>query len=260
MLLPRLLLRLLYVGICFYAAPAWAATAFERSESLIAAGQISEARRALRSELRMRPDHIEARYNLAVLLQEIGHDDEALALYQQNLAIAWHLPSVVNLSYLLQQQGKRNQARRLLIKSTTKLRDEAAPWYLLAALSEKAGDQRQAKKRFHKAIKVDPLNGFAWLHLAEFQSRHQRARQTIKQATKSAAKAIRLLPACAPCWRVYGEILEHNKAHEKALHAYQRSLAIQPSNKTRKLLIRTLRSLGENKRADIMQRAFYDAR
>jgi tetratricopeptide (TPR) repeat protein len=251
-----LLLRLLYVGICFYALPAWATTAFERSESLIAAGQISEARRALRSELRMRPDHIEARYNLAVLLQEIGHDEEASALYRQNLTMAWHLPSVVNLTYLLQQQGKRNEARRLLVKATTKLRDEAAPWYLLAALSEKAGDQQLAKKCFHKAIKVDPLNGFAWLHLAEFQSLHQRAHQ----ATKSAAKALRLLPDCAPCWRAYGEILEHNKAHEKALHAYQRSLAIQPSNKTRKLLIRTLRSLGENKRADIMQRAFADAR
>jgi len=250
------LLRLLYIGICFYAAPIWAETAFERSEALIAAGQTSEARRALRSELRMRPDHVEARYNLAVLLQEIGHDDEALALYRQTLAIAWHLPSVVNLSQLLQQQGKWNEARRLLIKATTKLRDEAAPWYMLAALSEKAGDQRQAKKRFHKAIKVDPLNGFAWLHLAEFQSRFQGA----KQAEKSAAKALRLLPACAPCWRVYAEILQQNKAYEKALIAFQRSLAIHPSHETRKELISTLRSLGETKRDDIMQRALADER
>ncbi len=239
------------VLLSMYASPVMAETAFERSESLIAAGQITEARRALRAELRLRPDHIEARYNLALLLQDIDHSADAMVLYKQNLAMAWHLPSLVNLVNILQQQGKAIEARRWLLKATKKFRNEAVPWYLLAKMDEQNGDVSAAKRHLQRAIKADPLNGFAWLYLAEFQSRQQHG----DQALKSAAKAMRLLPACAACWQIYGGLLERQKAHQQALLAYQRSLAIQPSDKTRRQLIATLHSLGEHQRADMMQRS-----
>ncbi|MDX8404610.1 MAG: tetratricopeptide repeat protein [Mariprofundus sp.] len=65
---------------------------------------------------------------------------------------------------------------------------------------------------------------------------------------------MRLLPGCGPCWQSYGDVLENRKKHQQALIAYQKSIAIHPTDKTRQRLIVTLRSLGENRRADAMQR------
>jgi len=247
----RLYFAGLLLALCATAAPCRAETPFEASARLIEAGQITEARRALEAELRMRPKHVEARYNLAVLLQEAGKNQDAASLYEQNLSIAWHLPSVVNLAGILQQQGKSAQAKIWLQQATKKFRHEATPWYLLAAISEGEGNNTEAEQRLRKAITTDPLNGFAHLNYAGFQTRHKLADHGIKEASK----ATRLLPDCAPCWRQYGDILRASGKQQAALKAYQRSLVIQPDSKTRQQLIHVLNSLGEHERAGRMQQA-----
>jgi len=236
--------------VCMHISPALAETPFESSLRLIANGQITEARRALKSELRMRPHHLEARYNLALLLEDIDHQQDALMLYKENLSIGWHLPSLVNLAALFERQGEIALARSWLERATKQLSDEAAPWYLLAAMAEKEGDKQRARSYYHKATKVDALNGFAWFHLAAFKFRQQSG----DYGSKDAAKAMRLLPRCAPCWKTYGDILQVRKKHQQALLAYQQSFAINPTDMTREHMIVTLRSLGEHQRADAMQR------
>jgi len=228
-----------------------AKTDFQKAQQLIEQGRITEARRALQSELRIHPRNIEARYDLAVLLEDIGHQSDALPLYEKNLSISWHLPSLINLAALLERQGKTGQARQWLKKATTKMRHEAAPWYVLASMSEKDGNNALAITQYKKAIKADPLNGFAWLRFADFQSRHKLA----DQGMKFAKKAMRLLPDCAPCWRSYGNIIRASGHHKKALAAYQRSLAIRPDSQTRQQLISMLRQTGQTDRADRMQQA-----
>jgi len=218
---------------------------------LLEQGHIPEARRALQSELVLHPRNIEARYDLAVLLEDIGHHADALNLYKKNLSISWHLPSLINLAAGLQQQGKTERARQWLEQATRKIRHEAVPWYLLADLSEQASHNATATAQHQHAIKADPLNGFAWLRFAAFQSRHQQADHGLHHARK----AIRLLPNCAPCWRIYGNILHRSGDHHAALNAYQRSLAIHPDNTTRQQLITTLRQLGQTERAQRMQEA-----
>jgi len=222
--------------------PALAETPFHASERFIAAGQITEARRALQSELRMHPNNIEARYNLALLLQEIHHFDEASRLYKHNLSIAWHLPSVVNLANILEQQGNKPEAIAWLKKASKALKFEAAPWYILATIAEQQGEMTKADSYYHKAIKADPLNGFAWLRLAIFQAHLQH----LKQAIKHAAKAMRLLPNCAPCWQTYGNILEQHHANTQAIKAYQHGLSIHPTPQTRKQLINALHKLKDH--------------
>ncbi len=233
------------------ASSAVATTYFHQALQLIERGQTPEARRALRAELRIRPRNFDARYDLAVLLEEIGHIDQAQALYEKNLSMAWHLPSLVNLAALLTRRGRPKQARRWLEKGAKKMRSESAPWYLLAAMSEKDGDVAAAAIQYRKAVKADRKNGFAWLRLAEFQARHQLA----DKGVAAAKKAIRLLPDCAPCWRSYGDIMRANGRNQKALDAYQRSLAIHPDARTRQQLITQLRRLGQHQRAERMQQA-----
>ncbi len=228
-----------------------AKTAWQQALQLIEQGRIPEARRSLQSELRMRPGNVEARYDLAVLLEDIGKQADAKSLYEKNLSFYWHLPSLINLAALLERSGKTEQARHWLEQATKKIRHEAAPWYLLAAMSTKNGNVTRAASEYKKAIHADPLNGFAWLHFAVFQSHHKLADKGIKYAKK----AMQLLPDCAPCWRNYGNIMRITGHYNKALTAYQRSLAIQPDNQTRQLLIIVLRRLGETDRAKRMQRA-----
>jgi len=224
---------------------------FQRAQQLLELGQITEARRALQSELRIHPENIEARYNLAVLLEDIGHHADAQSLYEKNLSLSWHLPSLINLATLLERQGHTEKASQWLEKATRKIRHEAAPWYLLASISEKKGKMTLAISQHKKAIRADPLNGFAWLHFANFQSRHHLADNGIKYAEK----ALRLLPDCAPCWRSYGDIMRRTGDNHKALAAYQHSLAIRPDSATRQQLITTLRHLGQTERAERMQQA-----
>jgi tetratricopeptide (TPR) repeat protein len=233
------------------ASDSHAISPFQAAQHFIETGQHTEARRALESELRMRPGNIEARYNLAVLLEEIHHPQQALSLYEENLIYAWHLPSIINLAGILQQQGKTDQARLWLQKATKKIKHEATPWYLLAAMAEKDGKAVTAASLYRHALKTDPLNGFAYLHYADFQSRHGEAGKGLKYA----AKASRLLPNCAPCWHKYGDILRMAGQKRRAVEAFQRSLAIQPNSKTRQHLIDTLHSLGEHERAERMQQA-----
>jgi len=224
---------------------------FQSAQHFIETGQHTEARRALKSELRMRPENIEARYNLAVLLENIDHPQQAQALYEENLTYAWHLPSIINLAVLLQRQGKMEQARLWLQQATAKIKNEATPWYLLAAMADKEDKPVKAVSLYREALKADPLNGFAWLHFADFQSRHN----TPGKGLEYAAKATRLLPSCAPCWRKYGDILRTAGENRQAVEAFQHSLAIEPDNKTRQHLIDALRSLGQYERADRMQQA-----
>lgn len=230
---------------------AHAKTPFQAAQHFIETGQHTEARRALKSELHIRPKNIEARYNLAVLLEDIHHQQQALTLYEENLTYAWHLPSIINLAAILQQQGKTAQARLWLQKATKKIKHEATPWYMLAAMAEQDGQIVKTASLYKKALKADPLNGFAYLHYADFQSRHGKPGKGLKHA----AKATRLLPDCAPCWRKHGDILRRAEQKQHAVEAFQRSLAIHPDSETRQHLIDTLHSMGQHKRAERMQQA-----
>lgn len=231
-------------------ATACAETPFEASHNFIESGRKTEARRALETELRLRPNNLEARYNLAVLLEESGHSADAIGLYEKNLTISWHLPSLINLAVALKDNGKTKMAETWLIKGTKGLTHEATPWYILAQISEQNGDTVNAARQYLKALKADPINGFAHLNYATFQSKNRHGDLGVKHG----AKATRLLPNCAPCWSRYGSILQGAGKDEQAIEAYQRSLAINPEPETRKQLIKTLKKLGHLERAQQMQR------
>lgn len=202
----------------------FAETYFETAQHMIQRGNETEARRALKLELSLRPRNLEARYDLAVLLGRIGHHKEADALYRKNIRIGRHLPSVVNLSADLRQQGQIKEAVALLEKATHQFPAEAVPWYLLADIAEEKGDAKQAASLYLNAIKADDENGFAHLRYARFLAKHQR----LTEATKQAEKAVQLLHNCAPCLSIAGDIFEQAGNKKQALALWQKSIAIEP--------------------------------
>ncbi len=228
-----------------------AETYFEAAERLLESGQITEARRALRLELRLRPRNLEARYDLAVLLTRIGHEDKAVSLYEENMRRGWHLPTAINLSAEYLRLGKRRKAIELLEAAARKFPAEAVPWYMLASIAERQGDKEKADLDYRKALKADPANGFAHIRYARFLA----ATGRLDQASEHAARAIKLLPTCAVCHRIAGDVFRKSGRLKQALAAYQKAAALAPDLSIRRRIIAVLDALGEHERAAVMRRA-----
>jgi Tfp pilus assembly protein PilF len=203
-------------------------THLETAQQHLFSGNEYEARRALELEIAEHPDNLDARYNLAVLLERSGYEKEAASLYRENLEHR-HLPSMVNLSAWLRRQGQVDEARALLQKATKDYRSEAVPYYLLAEMSQQDGKNDQAATLYHKAIKADKKNGYAHLRFAQFLA----DTGDIEAAIAQANKAVRLLPRCASCLRIAGDILARGGKNSQALALWQRSIAIAPDPELR---------------------------
>ena len=201
-------------------------------------GQESEARHALELEITDHPDNLDARYNLAVLLERVGHEEKAAALYRENLKHHRHLPSMVNLSAWLRRHGQSDEARQLLQQATQDYRSEAVPYYLLAEMSEQDGKNDQAASLYRKAIKVDKKNGYAHLRFAQFLADTKRIDEAVAQANK----AVQLLPLCASCLNIAGDILSQGGKNSQALALWQRSIAIAPDVELRSKIQRAIQA------------------
>ncbi len=233
----------------------WAGTYFESAQRLLEGGHETEARRALALEIELRPGNLEARYDLAVLLMRIGHRKEALRLYQEDMKRGWYLPAVANLSAIYLKQGKRKSAIRLLENATRRFRSEAVPWYLLAAIAEQQKQFGKADQYYQRSLKADRKNGFAHIRYARFlASRHR-----LRLAVTHAEHATHLLPECAPCLNIEGDILGQNHEIKQALAAYQRAITMSSgrtaSRVIRLKIIAILDALGEHQRAGMMRQA-----
>ena len=227
----------LWLALLFIFAPAaHAETYFQSALKYIESGRETEARRALQREIAVRPRNLEARYDLAVLLERIGHDKQAAELYRENLRRGRHLPSLVNLAAFLRRHHQEEKAEALLHAATKQYRSEAVPWYLLAEIAVERRDARNAEKDFRNALRADRKNGFAHLRYARFLVAQGRLRAAIKHARRG----IRLLPDCAPCQRIAGDILMQGGRKKEALHAWQRSMALSPRPALREKILKAL--------------------
>jgi len=213
--------------------------------------EFTEARRTFETVLVAKPKNLEARYNLALLLQKSGHADQELELYEKNMAYGWHLPTVVNLSSIYMADGKEAEAYSLLKRASKRFRNEATPRYLLAELDAAAGKRNSADQWFKQALKADPLNGFAHIRYARFLAKHESAEKALKHANR----AVKLQPKCTMCLNILGDIQVEKASYNSAVASYQKSLAIEPLAATRQRLIDALHRLGEHERAERMQKA-----
>jgi len=241
---------LLALGLSLPAVPVFAKTYFEKAQELYESGRETEARRALKQELTQRPNHLEARFNLAVLLENIGHTDEAEKIYQENMRRGSHLPTIINLSAVYARQGKRAESIKLLKAAAKRFRSEAPPHYLLARRAEENGDIRLARRYYRKAIKADPLNGFAHIRYGRFLSSHGE----VSQALIHARRATNLVPDCAPCWQIQGDVFQKKGDLKNAYAAYQKSSALSPNAQVRTNMAKLLHAMGETERARTMER------
>jgi len=217
---------------------ACANTHLETAQQHLFNGQEFKARHALELEIADHPDNLDARYNLAVLLERSGHEKEAATLYRKNLEHHKHLPSMVNLSAWLRRQGQSDEARQLLQQATRDYPSEAVPYYLQAEMSQQNGNNDQATSLYRKAIKIDKKNGYTHLRFARFLANTGDTDEAVVQANK----AVRLLPLCASCLNIAGDILSQGGKDSQALALWQRSIAIAPDAQLRAKIQRAIQA------------------
>lgn len=118
-------------------------------------------------------------------------------------------------------------------------------------MAEAADQPSEAGGWYRKALRADPLNGYAHLRYARFLAHTDSSGLALKHAER----ATRLLPESAYSWQLLATIHAAVDEPERALAAYQRSLAIEPLSGTRQQMIDLLRKMGDHQRAEKMQQA-----
>jgi Tfp pilus assembly protein PilF len=157
---------------------------------------------------------------------------------------------MINLSVIYAHGNRRDEARTLLKRAARHFRSEATPLYMLAQMAEEDGAAQLATTYYEKALKADPLNGFAHIRFGRFLS----AQGKPSLAGKHAKRATRLLPECGPCWQILGDILWKSGDLKNALASYQKSNALHPAKEVRARMIKLLYAMGETRRARAMER------
>jgi len=122
-------------------------------------GRNDEAMQRYRRCLDMNPEYVVARINLARLLALTGDPKNAAEEYAQVLQV-WpdHLASAIGLGEALRSLGMTRQAEAALLRATSI--DAASPgaWNALGSVYMVAGNHRDAERAYRRTAELDPGN------------------------------------------------------------------------------------------------------
>ncbi len=100
---------------------------------------------------------LEGYFGLGNALTNLGRLDEAMAAYQQALAInPNHIPTLSNLGVAYYQQGRLTEAQNTFRKVLSINPDDAETHYLLGATLIQAGDLAAAEAELTEALRLKP--------------------------------------------------------------------------------------------------------
>ena len=152
-----------------------------------------EALLHLTTAVRLKPDLVEAQYNLATVLQEMGRLDEAVVQYRKTIQLAPdHARAYCNLGNTLRQLGRREEAER----------------------------------SYAEAIRLAP--GLALAHSGLGRLLQMEGR--LEEALRSCETAARLQPDFAAARRDLAGVLQELGRLEEAVDEYNAALRLQPDD------------------------------
>lgn len=130
------------------------------------AGDLTAARRGFEDGLRMRGDHPEAIYNLALVDLREDHKDDALAGFQKLVALAESQPGAVspavhalaltNLGYLYNLRQLSLEAEQVLEEAVRIDKRSASAWSNLGIARRRLGKTKDAADAFSRAYQLNP--------------------------------------------------------------------------------------------------------
>lgn len=114
-------------------------------------GKLSSAEALFKRAVAIRPNFVEANFNLGLVLQQEGRFDEAAGYYQQAITLApGLLEPRFNLANLHLQNEKIDQVERVLKDIPQAGVEKLEYWLLKAAIAEKRGNLDEAKQSLER--------------------------------------------------------------------------------------------------------------
>jgi tetratricopeptide (TPR) repeat protein len=170
----------------------------------------------LRQALSIDPHYEEARYNLAMLLDD-ARSEEKLTLLRQSIAEdPNYFLALRDLGFELVKTKQLDEAENLLTQALSlDPADVLLRWYL-AQLKWTQKDPSSAELHFKKAIELDPGNGESHRLLGRFYQHHGR----VEEANRELFSAIELDPDNDDSFSAYLKFLDELEDRELAAKAF----------------------------------------
>ncbi len=162
--------------------------------------------------------------------QATGNIQEAISLYQRVLQRqSTHNEALHGLGLIALQQQNYAQAIRYFEQILQAHPSHAGTLNNRAISYFESGHISLAQKDWEAALKKEPQQASYWFNLGRCYQAFQTT-ETHLQAQKCFQKAIACRPDYDQAWNSLGNVLAECGKTKKALHAYQKAVAYQPSN------------------------------
>jgi len=235
---------------------------YESGLALLRQGKISEAAKAFRTALLLKPDDVDAHYALGVALSHMDreHFPEAVDQFLEVLRLKPDdVDARVDLSSILAREGdsaaattQLEQAIRLAptnpdlfillgkarldfndypqaIKSFEKASDLnpqlGAAHYGLGLAFARQHDNARAIQEFRRALELNPRDAFSYVELGEIYLNTA----DLKEAERNLREAVNLRPDLAKPHVGLGKVYQRENAPDKAEAAYRDALRLEPN-------------------------------
>ncbi|MBF0570343.1 MAG: tetratricopeptide repeat protein [Candidatus Omnitrophica bacterium] len=129
-------------------------------------GGKEEAMRFYTKAVQMRPDYMQALFNLANLYRDAGNYKAAMELYGR--LIHFHpkyAPGYLNMGIIFNTLGDQPRARQMYLRVIKLDPDNGDAYFNLGYLSESQGELSEAVNYYEKAVDVAPKNAEAYYNL-----------------------------------------------------------------------------------------------
>ncbi len=198
--------------------------------ALTGAGEQAAAVHSFETALSLKPDQTDLQLKLASLYKDLGHLQQAAAIYESMLpSRRQDIHFMVQLIQLYRRQKRFDKVIELCNQGLAQhppLQQQHHLTTLAADATRQLGDQQGAKALFEQAIAIDPQNVPAYVSLANMLVQMGE----LEQATVLCNRALGQGPNHAACHQCLGDIQRMSNQNEAAVDSYKRALACGAEN------------------------------
>lgn len=203
----------------------------QRIRGYLRNGETDRAELELRARLGQKPDDVEGRYLLALILEQSarkaspkGGDQTQLENARLELVRITNqrpfLPASLKLADLYLDENNLVEAKRILDQVTPLYSGDAQVWFLRGRLSEAENNVSEAKTAYLNALAIQPRQSEVHYRLAQVYLKSE----NWNACRWELLRALAISPDDARCWKLLGYLAEKQGQPEQAIQWYQASL------------------------------------
>ena len=217
-----ILVGLAWTGCVNYPAPT--ESHFNRGVELYDQGKLAEAIDEYKLALRKNPGDPFALYNLAVVYQDQGKHEEAIALYRKILANTEDTNSRINLAAIYYDRGDHDLAFKELALAAEKNRDSAEPLSVWGEYLEREEKLKEAEIKYVKALAIDDQHALTHHRLGRLYCKQEKSGACLEKL----ATAVELMPKTPAYLEALAAQNDKQGNFNEAINLLERVSVLQP--------------------------------